>query len=80
MAIAPPLFGFIYDKAGSYVPVYWILVVGAAAGSLIYLVLGPYRYKATIGLAVAEEGAPGAASETGGAGPAPSLTATPAQT
>ena len=33
MAIAPPLFGIIYDRVGTYMPVYWILVAGALAGS-----------------------------------------------
>jgi MFS family permease len=46
MAFAPPLFGMIYDRTGSYGVMYWIVAGGAAAGSLVYLVLGPYRYKA----------------------------------
>lgn len=50
MGITPPLFGIIYNKAGSYGPVYWILIGGAVAGSAVYLTLGPYRYRADIGL------------------------------
>ncbi len=50
MAITPPLFGMIYDREGSYVPVYWIMIGGAVLGSLIYLALGPYRYAADVGL------------------------------
>jgi MFS family permease len=50
MAATPPLFGIIYDKAGSYAPVYWIMVGGALVGSAIYLMLPDYRYRADIGL------------------------------
>ena len=46
MAATPPLFGMIFDRFGSYVPVYWIMVGGALIGSAIYLILGPYRYGA----------------------------------
>ena len=51
MAAAPPLFGMIYDRTGSYALMYWILASGAVAGSAIYLVLGPYRYGADAGAA-----------------------------
>ncbi|MEO8308017.1 MAG: MFS transporter [Pseudomonadota bacterium] len=46
MGITPPLFGMIYEKYGSYAPVYWIVVGGAAVGAVVYLLLGPYRYAA----------------------------------
>jgi MFS family permease len=51
MGITPPLFGMIYERAGSYAPVYWMVVGGAVAGALLYLVMGPYRYRADIGAA-----------------------------
>jgi MFS family permease len=44
MGVAPPLFGMIFDATGSYALVYWIVIGGAAAGALVYLMLGPYRY------------------------------------
>jgi len=44
MAATPPLFGMIFDRFGSYVPVYWIVVGGTLIAAGIYLVLGPYRY------------------------------------
>lgn len=46
MGITPPLFGAIYEKAGSYAPVYWIVIGGALAGAVLYQLLGPYRYGA----------------------------------
>jgi MFS family permease len=46
MAFAPPLFGMIYDRTGSYEAMYWIVAGGALAGACVYLALGPYRYKA----------------------------------
>jgi MFS family permease len=45
MGLAPPLFGMIFDSTGSYSLVYWIVIGGAAAGAVIYLILGPYRYR-----------------------------------
>jgi MFS family permease len=51
MGITPPLFGMIYERAGSYAPVYWMVIGGAVAGALLYLVMGPYRYRADIGVA-----------------------------
>jgi len=48
MGITPPLFGMIFDSTGSYALVYAIVIGGAAAGALVYLVLGPYRYRAII--------------------------------
>ncbi len=44
MAASPPLFGVIYDRVGSYAPMYWILAGGAAAAAVVFLLLGPYRY------------------------------------
>lgn len=44
MAITPPLFGMLFDRAGSYAPMYWIVFAGAIAGSAVYLLLGPYRF------------------------------------
>jgi len=44
MAASPPLFGIIYDKTGSYGPMYWILAGGAGAAAVVYMLLGPYRY------------------------------------
>jgi MFS family permease len=45
MGLAPPLFGMIFDRTGSYMPVYWIVMGGALAGALIYPLLGSYRYR-----------------------------------
>jgi MFS family permease len=45
MGVAPPLFGMIFDSAGSYAPVYWIVTGGAVAATLLYPLLGPYRYR-----------------------------------
>ena len=49
MGIAPPLFGIIYERTGSYSPSYAIIIAGAIAGSAVYLLLGPYRYRADVG-------------------------------
>jgi MFS family permease len=46
MGLTPPLFGMLYERTGSYAAMYWIVAGGALAGTLVYLVLGPYRYKA----------------------------------
>ena len=48
MGIAPPLFGVIFERAGSYAPSYGIIIAGAIAGSAVYLLLGPYRYRTDI--------------------------------
>jgi MFS family permease len=45
MGVAPPLFGMIFDRTGSYMAMYWIVIGGALAGALIYSLLGPYRYR-----------------------------------
>jgi MFS family permease len=47
MGIAPPVFGMIYERAGSYAPVYWIAIGGAAISAVLYTILGPYRYRAS---------------------------------
>jgi hypothetical protein len=44
MGIAPPLFGLIFERSGSYQPVYWILCIAALAGTALYFVVGPYRF------------------------------------
>lgn len=44
MGIAPPLFGVLYERSGSYAPMYWILAIGALAGAAIYPLLGSYRF------------------------------------
>src|SRR5512139_1429663 len=44
MGFAPPLFGMLFERAGSYAPVYWVLIGAAVAGAAVYLTLGPYRY------------------------------------
>jgi len=65
MAITPPLFGLIYERTGSYAPVYWILVGGGVVAAMVYLLLGPYRFGADIGSA----GGPGAPPGAAGADP-----------
>jgi MFS family permease len=71
MAIAPPLFGIIYDRTGSYAPAYWMLVAAAVAGAAVFLVLGPYRYRPDLGVdqgqdpSAGEPGAPAAMPAAG---------------
>lgn len=55
LAPAPLLFGYIFDKTKSYDGALWVLGVGLAIASGLYLLLGPYRYSASIG---AKEAAP----------------------
>jgi len=55
LAPAPLLFGYIYDQTKSYNGALWVLGVGLAIASGLYLLLGPYRYSASIG---AKEAAP----------------------
>jgi len=59
MGIAPPLFGVIYERSGSYQPVYWILCVAALVGAALFLALGPYRFGAN-----AASGPPGPAAQS----------------
>jgi hypothetical protein len=49
MGITPPLFGLIFDRTGSYSPAYWIMFSGAVICAGIYLILGPYRFRAGTG-------------------------------
>lgn len=50
MAASPPLFGIVFDRTGSYAPMYWVLIVASIAGSAVFLFLGPYRYRTDIGV------------------------------
>jgi hypothetical protein len=34
----------MFDRAGSYAPMYWMVFTAALAGAGIYLLLGPYRF------------------------------------
>lgn len=61
MAASPPLFGMIYDRSGSYAPMYWILAGGAAAAAVVYLLLGPYRYGTVAGAGAPEKARPSGA-------------------
>jgi MFS family permease len=45
MAIAPPLVGLCYDRLGRYEPALLVMVGMMAATIVIYLMLGPYRYR-----------------------------------
>jgi hypothetical protein len=52
MGLASPLFGYIFDRTGSYAAVYWIMSAGHATAAVIYLMaLGPYRFQAAGGRA-----------------------------
>lgn len=44
MGVAPPLFGMLQQRSGSYQPMYWILCGATLVAAALYLVLGPYRY------------------------------------
>ena len=46
MAITPPLFGMLFERTGSYAAMYWIVIAAALAGTVVYLLLGPYRFGA----------------------------------
>lgn len=73
MAASPPLFGIIFDRTGSYAPMYWILAAGAAAAAAAYMLLGPYHYGTGGAPASAgPAGAGGAGAEALPAAPAPS--------
>jgi len=65
LAPAPLLFGVIYDRTKSYNGALWVLGVGLALAVAFYLMLGPYRYAASIGRNPAA--APITAEELGGA-------------
>jgi hypothetical protein len=49
LAPAPLVFGIIYDRYKSYDGALWVLGIGLGLAFLFYLMLGPYRYAATIG-------------------------------
>jgi len=51
LAPAPLLFGAIYDRTKSYDGALWVLGIGLALAIAFYLMLGPYRYAASIGAA-----------------------------
>jgi MFS family permease len=65
LAPAPLLFGVIYDRTKSYNGALWVLGLGLALAVAFYLMLGPYRYAASIGRNPAA--APNTAEELGGA-------------
>jgi len=44
MGVAPPLFGIVFERTGSYDPMYWVLCAAAVAGAALYFALGPYRF------------------------------------
>jgi MFS family permease len=46
MALTPPLFGMLFERTGSYAAMYWIVMAAALAGTVVYLLLGPYRFGA----------------------------------
>lgn len=46
MGLAPPLFGLLFDRTGTYAPMYAIVIGGAVAAALVYPLLGPYRFRA----------------------------------
>jgi MFS family permease len=60
LAPAPLVFGAIYDRTKSYDGALWVLGIGLALAVAFYLMLGPYRYAASIGSvsAPAPDGAP----------------------
>jgi MFS family permease len=47
MGAMPPLFGMLFDRFGSYAPMYGIVIAAALAGTAVYMMLGPYRFGAT---------------------------------
>jgi len=75
MGAAPPVVAWLHDSSGSYLSGYVVMLVSLAIGTVLYWILGPYRYAANIGavpLPAAGE-AEGAGEEAGplGAGPRP---------
>jgi MFS family permease len=52
LAPAPLLFGIIYDRYKSYNGALWVLGIGLTLAFIFYLMLGPYRYAATVGEAL----------------------------
>jgi MFS family permease len=49
MGCAPPIVGYLRDTSGSYTSGYVIMIVSLAIGTVLYWILGPYRYAANIG-------------------------------
>ncbi|MBT2185438.1 MFS transporter [Sphingobium nicotianae] len=49
MGCAPPVVGYLHDASGSYTSGYVVMLVSLAIGTILYWVLGPYRYAANIG-------------------------------
>ncbi len=47
--LAPPLVGYVFDKTGNYTLAYYGMGAALFCGTLIYLMLGPYRFAAKIG-------------------------------
>jgi MFS family permease len=69
MGCAPPIVGYLRDSSGSYTSGYVVMLVCLAFGTILYWVLGPYRYAADIGavpLPEKDEDAAEAAERIGG--------------
>lgn len=49
MGAAPPVIAWMHDSSGSYLSGYVFMLVSLAIGTILYWVLGPYRYAANIG-------------------------------
>ncbi|BAK67034.1 major facilitator superfamily protein [Sphingobium sp. SYK-6] len=49
MGCAPPLVAWLHDSSGSYMSGYVIMLVCLALGTILYWILGPYRYASNIG-------------------------------
>jgi len=63
MGFAPPLFGMLFERAGSYSIALVVMIVGTVCSALLYLVLGPYRY--AIGPGAAPKGSHSSSLEKG---------------
>jgi len=75
MGASPPVVAWLFESSGSYTSSYIIMLVSLAIGTVLYWLLGPYRYAANIGaVALPAEGAeaePVAAPLAHGGQPAP---------
>jgi len=49
MGAAPPMVAWLAADSGSYMSSYIVMLVSLAVGTLLYWLLGPYRYAANIG-------------------------------
>ncbi|MBN8832493.1 MAG: MFS transporter [Sphingomonadales bacterium] len=49
MGCAAPLVGYLRESSGSYMSSYYVMLVSLLGGTILYWVLGPYRYAANIG-------------------------------